>query len=674
MPEESSALLRHYFNLITAPETTYVTHSGATIPTNVGLVQGDNTSPLLFSATLNPVLKGVSKTLGEEGKVFGFLDDVLILGDPVKVSLAFKHFSDEAAKLGLQVNAGKTKWIGEPVRFQEVHTRILEAEKKLPPVKGPDDVEKAVVLPKPNGLRAAVKYLGAPLGISAEAENSLLHDLIKEVPAELLHTYPDLQGRMLMLRIGMNEKYSYIMKTNRCKGDVRAKMDKALHEQVLGIVDIEFERSEWGKQIHDESTLPMQMGGLGLTHIDSAAPIAYATSVIKAYQRAPSLVSPDLWDKLSEALLAGKHRSGSLFNSALTEVNKLLEEAKVEIMKRDDISAILSNKQQEQPTNSPLVAAPVFPTSIVEALKWDVPEKTQGRLQAWCAKARERQWYEGQGGKGRGKRERARHMACCQPGSSEWLIAKPVNKKVTFKNLEYRVAVRQRMGLPVLEYLGIRPNTPCPCNYTKKPMADGKPRDLIILDDAHALNCHLFCGALERHDELIGMFVEAFTEAGISTKREVRVTGDPDSHQRYDITGKMNGVTTHFDGVVSNPEADQHVTKAAVQGLATAEKAAEGKNDEYIKKTAKGELFFPLSIEAYGGMHKYVFALLGRLAVPLLNRAADEVRGTASTFVGYWTQVFSVTVVRATARMALVLAERALSQMGHGRPEACWSL
>ena len=650
MPYESSTLLRHVFNRFAAPKTTYVTPSGAKFEATLGVVQGEPSAPLMFSATLDPVLKGTTKMLMDEGMVFAYLDDVAIIGEPVKVAAALKHFTEEAAKLGLKVNELKTKWLGDPSQNLAVQERIVGAG-----------------FAKPGTLFPAVKFLGAPVGINAEAERNMLLNLINEVPSDVLRSYPDLQGRMLMLRIGMNAKFSFIMRTNRCMPDIRGKIDKLLHEQVLDILDIQFENSEWGRQIHEDSTLPLQLGGLGLTHAETAAPLAYAISAIQAYQRAPTLVSPKIWDVLSGEIRAGKYRSGSLLNSALAEVKKMLEDAKAVLTKRDDIAAILSNKQEEQPTNSPLMAAPVFPESIGEALNWQVPEKAQRRLQEWCAKARLRKTYERATSSDKkdkkSLRARARILARCQPGAYAWLQAIPTNWQFILKNNEFRVALRLRMGLPIMEYLKVAPNTPCPCSYSKSMSKD------TFLDDDHWLNCSKCNGPTERHNDGCAVLMRAFAAADVATKPEQRVTKPPnkDCKERYDISATLGGVTTHFDVTMPNALADHYVEKAAVRGLAAAEGAAKKKNDQYISKTAAGELFIPLPIEVFGGMHRNVFALLGRLSLPLLNRAPEDANYTAMTFIAYWTQALSVTTVRGSAQMALTLADQAMSrQLGRG--------
>ncbi len=76
------------------------------------------------------------------------------------------------------------------------------------------------------------------------------------------------------------------MRMSRWKAEICNKADKLLHEQVLSILDMEFENSEWCEDVYLQSKLPLARGKLGLTHFQSSAPLAYALSTTLAFQQA----------------------------------------------------------------------------------------------------------------------------------------------------------------------------------------------------------------------------------------------------------------------------------------------------------------------------------------------------------------------------------------------------
>ena len=654
LPPDQSALHRFYFNRFVAPTTTFVTASGFRLQADVGVVQGDSLSPELFGVTLDPVVKMTSASIeNDSGFLFAYLDDVAIIGEPATVAKALAKFTEEAAKIGLKVNEAKTHWLGDPARQTQVVEAITTAG-----------------LPPPGPLKPAVKFLGAPVGISAEAEQPLLHKLIDEVPYEALRAYPDLQGRMLMLRIGLNSKFSYLMRTSRWKPEVCNKVDKLLHEQVLAILDMEFENSEWGHEVYEQSSLPMNLGGLGVTHSLTAAPIAYALSSIQAYQRAPNLLNPTIWASLAEKIKGGHGRSGSQLASALSDIKAMLKKAKDAVLNRDNVATSLGNKQKNLTT--PHTAAPAFPESIGEALKWEVPDKAQRRLLEWCGRARQRALYEG-----KKPHDQARILARCQPGSYAWLLAIPINALFIIKSQAYRVALRQRMGIPFMEYLGVSPKMPCSCSYTKK-IADknGKPTEPVPLDDYHSYNCAKYRSWVSRHNGGVDVLEMAANSVNYPTRREVKVTKPPSKEpgkkacqEKYDLSLTLDGVMTHYDFTIVNTGAKHCVAKAAEQGLVAAEIASQKKLKQYVPKTAQGELFVPLAVEVYGGMHKNLFMFLGKLSLRALNRAPEDASYTAKTFIAYWTQALAVATVRAVAQNAITLADNAVSRhAGHGGP------
>ena len=246
--------------------------------------------------------------------------------------------------------------------------------------------------------------------------------------------------------------------------------------------------------------------------------------------------------------------------------------------------------------------------------------------------------------------QRARLRACGGPGAGAWLLAAPTSAMTRLSDVEFKIAARLRLRVPL--FLGGQQRAHPRCRNERSGRRDeepgasdctgecGKPLDS---NGFHALTCLVGGLVIRRHHSLRDAFAAVGREAGYAAATEVyeprwtrareNAEGQWDVEQarldcRFD--GPPSDPLTYGDVVVSHPEATAWVRAAADQDGATAEAAAKGKHQRYPAWALSGGRLVPLSVETFGRG--------GKEALDWLRAAADEAcaRSPQLAALGEW--------------------------------------
>eukprot|EP00042_Codosiga_hollandica_P038682 m.316202 g.316202 ORF g.316202 m.316202 type:complete len:195 (+) comp55459_c0_seq3:1383-1967(+) len=156
--------------------------------------------------------------------------------------------------------------------------------------------------------------------------------------------------------------------------------------------------------------------------------------------------------------------------------------------------------------------------------------------------------------------------------------------------------------------------------------------------DRHLLlfNCGADAARDMRHNVLVLAFQDMLSDVQNNPvqlePRAARTGGD---HHRFDlaVTGFDSASRNLLlDVTVRSPYAERVIDQAAVNRLEAANKGAHEKYEHYKAYKSDQDLFWPLALETFGGLHHNVFKLLASCASRVGGAPPDSASPFAPTF------------------------------------------
>ena len=484
------------------------------IPSQRGVQQGDPLGPFFFAVALQPAL---IKAAAKGCKVFAYLDDVHLIGKPRNVKKAFKTLISEASKIGLTCNREKC-WATERIEIRGV---------SLPTVSNPS-------------------VLGVPLRVSEKLPSSL-------VPSRLLReiaSISDLQIALHLLRYVHNTRltYHFRLSCEEASMEVAQNLMAQTRQALAALLEVEdIPEAAW-----KQALLP-QGPGLGLTDLNSMAPLMASASLLEALSRLATmdpqsfgrLTSTDGWSALKDSPLF------PLFSLAST-IRSSVEGADTQHAKLQHLFAVR-------------VAAP---KALDEFLQSDAVPDT--------AKAIVKTAYQ-------------------SPIATQFLHAVPTQKALSLSSPEMRIALKLLLGINL---------------EMASPFCFGcsgqKPLTMY-----HALSCKFFGGLIHRHNRVKAVLGEICHHAHIEYQLEPKHSLDHGKRPDLVVYFGKDGHDIAYDLTVVSPVRDSTAVKRVLRDeqafLATDEQT---KLNKYRDECARhGQAFCPIVLSAFGGILHASFSM-----------------------------------------------------------------
>ena len=179
---------------------------------------------------------------------------------------------------------------------------------------------------------------------------------------------------------------------------------------------------------------------------------------------------------------------------------------------------------------------------------------------------------------------RARLLSITNPFSGSWLTTAPLNPLFTLHDVNFSIATRLRLGLPLFDNI-----TRCVCGAS------------LLESPLHFMSCrHLNAARIIRHDRLVQVFTRIARQCGVVTQIEPRIDGQDKS--RGDGHLFFHTQSAIFDTQVIDPGSKSYL-KAAQRPLGAAAVGEARKIGSYATRCQEqGFLFFPVILESYGGL------------------------------------------------------------------------
>eukprot|EP00042_Codosiga_hollandica_P053110 m.686538 g.686538 ORF g.686538 m.686538 type:complete len:368 (-) comp58626_c0_seq62:1108-2211(-) len=254
-------LLQQYFATFVMPPASCAL-GDSNLAIAEGITQGDPLSPLFFSIGLQNALNQTQQVIDTTnadnaigfGRVFAYLDDVIIVGTPAQVNVAFTTFKATAINIGLKVNAEKTKLLSLNSEERDILDLTLEHGLK-PPVR-------------------CMSLLGTPVGCPT-LESQLAVESIREQHFKLLAALPSKQVALLLLRSGLSQGCNHLARTMAPASLEAASLllDQFVLQCLTALLDET--PNSLPSYIKTEIRLSLKHGGLGLTSVHEARHRAY---------------------------------------------------------------------------------------------------------------------------------------------------------------------------------------------------------------------------------------------------------------------------------------------------------------------------------------------------------------------------------------------------------------
>ncbi len=647
LPKGEAELTAAYFDALVAPVKELKTQHNDSILMRDGLIQGDPLSPLLFALLLQPILRSTKEKLAstpDQGDLFAYLDDVILVGPANRVFAAFRDFSQQVAKVGLHINLDKTNVLSvKTPRKQQIPPATPGA---APSVMTVGTASPGLIdLCQQHGLRSPVpciKILGTPVGHPSEEAKEAIKT-VKEIPFEKLMKVANHQHRMLLLRHTVSQSVNHLARCMppTCVLPALELHDRKVRQVVLSCM--EATPQEIGVATDIEIGLPLACGGLGFPSLVSLSQLAYLSSIYSVLQTWQAYVPPShpviaAWcadppdlasDAQATAIATTAATQPAQAFSLLTEL-----QSSMKYCYQLAAAATVSNQSRAKDCNdlNTLSATDIhilgkMPSTVSALLQLKIPKLQANltRFQVVAAVDHLQKAYLTT------KEAKAQFLSKATSNSSLWLRAHPSEPGLTFTNMQFMTALRLNLRVPLLTKFGAPANIPCHCDRTHK---NG---EAFRLTEAHLLNCQKGDLMNIRHKDMQECLAALIrmTQLTASTEPHVLVPG---ADNRYDIEVKRYKGTNRdckLDISIANPCTANPTSAAHKQAGATAAVRVKQKINKYLPYCGQSEDFEPIVFETYGYMDERVPKFLHLLSERVGHVPPEGATWAAPTFKAY---------------------------------------
>jgi hypothetical protein len=227
-----------------------------TITSTRGTRQGTVLGGLFFCIAIQPALRQLRKEFPNVD-LYAYMDDVTLTGATERLSSAFARLLELVKPLGLLPNMRKCEFLKNPLCAQEAPTALIE---------------QGVTL-KTEGI---IKVLGTYTGDSTEATKAVsLKIRASDILFERLKTLPNGPCKLAILQKCAVPKPNFLFRTHTPEVARQAAehFESRCHEALRDLLMAELSTEE--RQV---ASLPMRMGGVGVTDVTKILQDAYESS------------------------------------------------------------------------------------------------------------------------------------------------------------------------------------------------------------------------------------------------------------------------------------------------------------------------------------------------------------------------------------------------------------
>ena len=470
---------------------------GLMIESAQGVRQGDPLSALLFCVYMKRLLEQVSEAT--DVRVYGFFDDVSLLGSPQQLTAALSHLQSTLPQASLQLNTAKS-------HFTYFHDHLTPLSATVLGALSAHNIEYH---------HTWVGVVGAVVGRDDAAIREGMHSVLAGAGGHdaflrriRLDEMP-IQTAMLLLRQSLVPALNYHLRciAPGCIEDEARVFDQRMMEAAMDKLGLDEDER------HERTTTLLQRrlrdGGWGLASAASTSPAAFLGSMAACrdepvfaqyYGDTPVPHSSHLYGWLDDSLQ--RVRQAAPGDKYLADIEPLLP-------------VTASTFFSFHATADPSTTAKLQHTLNAKATQHNVEAAVQ-RMKG--------QWSRGD------KREWVHHKAITVKGALGWRTVRPEDAQLRMSDVEYAVAARLNLGLQPFPActMALLPEH-CPlCTHR----STGAP--VSLKDDPwHWLSCYgLINGELSRrHHAVVDAIGRVAWLVGAQVRKEVGGL-DPNSVQR----------------------------------------------------------------------------------------------------------------------------------------------
>eukprot|EP00042_Codosiga_hollandica_P053107 m.686479 g.686479 ORF g.686479 m.686479 type:complete len:1498 (-) comp58626_c0_seq59:378-4871(-) len=514
---QASPLLQQYFATFVMPPASCAL-GDSNLAIAEGITQGDPLSPLFFSIGLQNALNQTQQVIDTTnadnaigfGRVFAYLDDVIIVGTPAQVNVAFTTFKATAINIGLKVNAEKTKLLSLNSEERDILDLTLEHGLK-PPVR-------------------CMSLLGTPVGCPT-LESQLAVESIREQHFKLLAALPSKQVALLLLRSGLSQGCNHLARTMAPASLEAASLllDQFVLQCLTALLDET--PNSLPSYIKTEIRLSLKHGGLGLTSVHEARHRAYFAalgSTISTWGRYLPSDHPLLasWVAALDAALTVQpvQPQQTTSQSTAQQSRHPTMQTWCEHLRecRQLIGGAVSSAQSAQTSSTTTLALPSSGLEMITYNKWPKLQQRLGQLISRNAKRNFVQTHLTL------EAERAQFLSKTGPSASAFLVATPSDPGLSLSNDDFQLTIRLWLRVPILSEFGVKEGLVCCCSR----VGGFRPARLTEL---HLVNCQNNGVLRFKHDGIKHTLASMCSAAGLQPIIEPSAGVHDNRRLRFDI-------------------------------------------------------------------------------------------------------------------------------------------
>ena len=521
-----------------------------------GVRQGDPLSSLLFCLYIKDALADVAQL--HHVVPFACMDDIHLVGEPHRLMDGLQFLQQALAERELHINTSKSHLAYFHDVTHPLDSAVLEtcADNRIPVEFQQLRVLGAVVACDEAHLTAALQ--------DAVSSDYSTTPFFRRLASPALAP----QAAMLLLRQCGVPKMNYLARCipPSCLAPIAAAFDDTVLDAAYTKLEIDQDERSEGTDLILRNRL--KLGGFGLISVVESSPAAYLASLASLAVQSPS------FPPLSPSSLLY-----SWIQSTLTTLDKTI----------DDLQADAGHPS----TSTTRPHLPRSPSDLFTEYRAH-PQRVIKLQHSLVQQAAELRFIAAnQDALGAGDIRRVAHYkAYSAPHAHRWKSVIPSRRAHTLSASHYVVSAR--LNLRLRPYAIPLPPQCASCNL----------HNAVALDPWHHLCCnsHKRQEINMRHDAVVHALYQHADHSGAAACKEPHGLSTEDG-RRPDLQIALPGAHILTDVVVSHPLAPSHFSVAAVDHLAIAAGAAEGKVIKYADvASTQAAQFIPFSVESTGGI------------------------------------------------------------------------